>query len=383
MLAEGRNLLLAAAAAEELRRGTRYTYYAMLDADTVAVPPWHVALPRFEAFLADWLPAVGVPTLDYGDPFQDSVNATAIPESVCSFDHIFLAVHAEAAVSLLPYDAENDSRCRLASQWKLTAIASALFRNHVLMLPSVRVLNPVHSKYRKDDCLQEMISITDQLRERAPPAVRSCFPELSHYSIKFRYGAYRGTLWKYSWGTAHRKNNGDNYAAVAMDTITPCDDEDLVQILESPFIAAWCRGCDTEEAFFSLQAMTASRPWYEANWNALGVWIREMGSEVASDRMSFNHFLWTSAGCFEIAQRLVSIAGKLPHKQIADNLAVVGDQLMQVGISWSGERLWEDEGAMARQIINVAMLGQTHNGNLPLMEGSSLDSFVEYLAAGA
>lgn len=61
ILDEGRNALLAAAAAVELRRGRRYTYYALLDGDAEAVPTWRVALRRFEASLRRWLPAVGLP----------------------------------------------------------------------------------------------------------------------------------------------------------------------------------------------------------------------------------------------------------------------------------------------------------------------------------
>jgi len=39
-LGEGRNVLLAAAAMEELKRGYRYDYYVMLDADAHALTSW-------------------------------------------------------------------------------------------------------------------------------------------------------------------------------------------------------------------------------------------------------------------------------------------------------------------------------------------------------
>ena len=56
LLAEGRNVLLAAAAMEEYRRGHRYEYYVFLDADSDPHPPWPESLQRFEAFPGGVLP---------------------------------------------------------------------------------------------------------------------------------------------------------------------------------------------------------------------------------------------------------------------------------------------------------------------------------------
>ena len=98
------------------------------DADAIATPPWPQALPLFVSFLQDWEPAIGVP-----DAITSLPSSLTEPRSILGFDHIFMAVHNEAALALLPYDTSFDSENAWVSQWRLSLLAAALCRNHVLL----------------------------------------------------------------------------------------------------------------------------------------------------------------------------------------------------------------------------------------------------------
>merc|ERR1712232_1547902 len=140
----------------------------MLDADMeLWGMRWLPALREFEGFLARWEPALGVPATNESSRGQDPIAVTYV-------DHIFVAVHAEAAPLLLPYDTSLDRPCNWASQWYLTVLASALFRNHVLMLPSMRGANPVHANYSRFDCLANFGGLSSRLRSKLPNRTRNC-----------------------------------------------------------------------------------------------------------------------------------------------------------------------------------------------------------------
>eukprot|EP00929_Paragymnodinium_shiwhaense_P052538 TRINITY_DN26316_c0_g1_i4.p1 TRINITY_DN26316_c0_g1~~TRINITY_DN26316_c0_g1_i4.p1 ORF type:complete len:313 (-),score=58.87 TRINITY_DN26316_c0_g1_i4:581-1519(-) len=185
LLAEGRNVLLAAAAAHELKRGYTYTYYVMMDGDADASPPWKVVVPDFLDFLRDWQPAVGLPAP--GD-FPEQPSGTT-PLSVFLFDHIFLAVHVQAAERLLPYDTSYDKDCSWVSQWHLTLQSNSLYKGHTLVLPSFRIRNPGHADYPRFNCYHHMAAASARLRARAPPgggADKTCFPDPPFGNVLFR-----------------------------------------------------------------------------------------------------------------------------------------------------------------------------------------------------
>eukprot|EP00929_Paragymnodinium_shiwhaense_P051582 TRINITY_DN25938_c0_g1_i2.p1 TRINITY_DN25938_c0_g1~~TRINITY_DN25938_c0_g1_i2.p1 ORF type:complete len:540 (-),score=123.64 TRINITY_DN25938_c0_g1_i2:331-1950(-) len=398
ILAEGRNVLLAAAAAEEFRRGSRFHYYAMMDADTVAVPPWRIALPRFEAFLADWQPAVGVPAyidprgVDGEMPSEKDNTTGRLPHSVFQFDHICLAIHAEAAPALLPYEPEYDGSCNWVSQWKLTALASGIYRDHVLVLPTVRVLNPAHSKYAKDECMKHMAKVSEELRAEAPPGSQSCFPDPIHAVVKLQnvdgkvhqHGSY------IPWGHARRKEASVDYTSRTLQTTGNCDDEAYIESLESPAYAPWCRGCEAAEAWFVLQMMTASRPDFPANWNALGVWLRWLSvnfedADGFRGRLEVEHW-WLAAVCLTIASRLFKYS-RTQHSlesemSVQRNINAIGDLLLARGIQPPGDWLFEDGGIRVTRALNTILMAQTSEGEKYLMEGESMQAFVKFLCSG-
>eukprot|EP00929_Paragymnodinium_shiwhaense_P079930 TRINITY_DN41674_c0_g1_i1.p1 TRINITY_DN41674_c0_g1~~TRINITY_DN41674_c0_g1_i1.p1 ORF type:complete len:482 (-),score=96.84 TRINITY_DN41674_c0_g1_i1:743-2188(-) len=258
LLAEGRNVLLAAAAAQEMLRGYTYNYYVLMDADAQAAPSWPTALSLFEGFLRSWEPAVGL--LEHDDPLEPVLNDSAPPRSMWAFDHIFMAVHGEAARVLLPYDTSWDETCYWVSQWVLTSLASALYRNHILLLPAARIYNPEHSKYPQANCPEQFGAASRRLRAAAPPAARSCILDLPQYFMVMMPEGVQPT-YLLPWGAARQKTIADssvNYTSADLSKLEPCHDEPTSQALMAPTsywqlpreaATSWCRECsDAEDA---------------------------------------------------------------------------------------------------------------------------------------
>ena len=171
-----------------------------------------------------------------------------------NFDHIFVAVHAEAAPALLPYDASLDEDCAWTSQWYFTLLASALFRHHVLMLPSVVVINPSHSNYPKDNCIAHMTNVSAYLRASVPVASQGCFPDAVNGMIvlpdRVAHSSY------IPWGSARRKGDGSasvSYSGATLASVSSCDDLPAARALQRPSAAdaPWCVGCTDIEAWGS------------------------------------------------------------------------------------------------------------------------------------
>eukprot|EP00747_Dinoflagellata_sp_TGD_P078099 gnl/TRDRNA2_/TRDRNA2_159899_c0_seq1.p1 gnl/TRDRNA2_/TRDRNA2_159899_c0~~gnl/TRDRNA2_/TRDRNA2_159899_c0_seq1.p1 ORF type:complete len:494 (+),score=71.67 gnl/TRDRNA2_/TRDRNA2_159899_c0_seq1:174-1655(+) len=377
LLAEGRNVLLAAAALEEFRRGYRYTYYMLLDGDVQFQPPWPIAQAKFLSFLSEWAPAVGLPAYIDGPATGDGADE---PRAVCYFDHIFLAVHADAIPNLLPYDVTFDRPCAWVSQWTFTLLASALFKDHVLMLPSVRVVNTRHGSYRKEQCFDEMVKASERLRAAAPPAAQNCFPDPLHSGLVLpevpeldrQVQAHNYV----PWGSPRRHAEDADYANRTLESLSGCDDEVLVSALKEPSPASWCRGCDMAESMLLLQSMTAANPYWVSNWNSMGCWL-SIGSPGYKATI-------VASVCFVIAMRLQRLKGKKPDMIVVHNLMRARDALLAENIRMNESSLWEDDGARVREMILAALhvQGAPNTRRLHMLSGRSLTNFVSYLVTG-
>lgn len=373
-LAEGRNALLAAAALQEFRRGERYTYYIFLDADAVSDPPWEFALPRFFGLLRDWQPAVAVPDVSTSDL---PVKIEALPRAISRFDHIFVALHSDAARHLLPYDSSLDATCWWTSQKALASVAAALFRGHVLLFPSVRVHNPNHGSYPKSNCTAEYKQVLQRFRAQAPPDAQSCFPDPvgGAEMVAMFDQLVDGRDINLPWGVATRKGAMD-YTNASLAGVS-CREEDVVRSLEYPAAvwldgvpsSSWCRACSPGEAFALLKSMTAAGPYEARNWNALGVWIRFAGD-------------WGSAAaCLAIARRLLWLKGLPVDPHVEANAAQLdGLFAARLGGRPDPEQLWAGSGESLMLMIRRALHVSVHEGDsAEFMSDKTLRDFVMFM----
>eukprot|EP00927_Polykrikos_kofoidii_P002305 TRINITY_DN10889_c0_g2_i1.p1 TRINITY_DN10889_c0_g2~~TRINITY_DN10889_c0_g2_i1.p1 ORF type:complete len:506 (-),score=68.54 TRINITY_DN10889_c0_g2_i1:167-1684(-) len=365
-LGEGRNVLLAAAASEELRRGFRYTYYTFLDADTEVAPPWPVAVEQFESFLREWEPAVGLPAYE-SFPLQNSV---AVSTDVFNFDHIFLAIHTEAASALLPYDTRFDQSCWWVSQWITTKLALAFFRNHVLLLTSVIVRNPTHSTYNRNACWAQMTAASRRLQDSSPTAAKSCFAGEGRYEVVWRHDTVRAQSYL-PWGVAQKRGQGlglANYSGANLARVASCDGEDTARAVQQPIIDDWCRGCDVSGAVFLSKKVVARDIRLAEPWNNLGVWLGRFGHNVEA------------LACFAITRRILQRQGRPSAPEVDENEAevrarVAGERGVASALP-SEARLWEHEGKM---IFNVAATVLQSPERESLVEAEDLRGLMRHL----
>eukprot|EP00933_Yihiella_yeosuensis_P019105 TRINITY_DN15505_c0_g1_i1.p1 TRINITY_DN15505_c0_g1~~TRINITY_DN15505_c0_g1_i1.p1 ORF type:complete len:393 (-),score=41.50 TRINITY_DN15505_c0_g1_i1:60-1169(-) len=237
----------------------------MADSDVKPSLPWPVAVRRFESLLSRWHPAVGLPFVRQQ---QDPSLKIQLPRSgpglgvasnhVFNFDHTLMAVHAEAAPRILPYNASLDATCWWVALRSVTLLSLALFRNHVLLFPAVQVTNPSHSEYSKVNCQRQEDSQAAFLRSLAPPHAQNCFPDSLH---GLRY---------FPWGVASSKSKDVSYANATVDMLSSCGNEPVLALAPRP---AWCQDCDTEESIRRLQLLTLHSPMHAPFWNELGIWL--------------------------------------------------------------------------------------------------------------
>lgn len=171
-LAEGRQVLFAAARLQERRQGWRYVYWIMLDDDVAFLRGG----PReFEAFLSAWEPAVAVPA-DYWHHarFREYQLETSEAYAAYHVDHQVIAYHHETIDELWPFDLRWDTECWWASQWHQGVLASVKYRGHVLVSKKVVVLNPVHNPYPKASYQEAFDNATFHLQSLLPAEVRHC-----------------------------------------------------------------------------------------------------------------------------------------------------------------------------------------------------------------
>eukprot|EP00929_Paragymnodinium_shiwhaense_P100665 TRINITY_DN63175_c0_g1_i1.p1 TRINITY_DN63175_c0_g1~~TRINITY_DN63175_c0_g1_i1.p1 ORF type:complete len:574 (-),score=115.85 TRINITY_DN63175_c0_g1_i1:8-1729(-) len=421
LLAEGRNVLLSAAAFEELCRGRRFDYYVLLDADAEAEPPWPVALPRFQTFLQDWQPAVGLPVFgSFGQDKEEELQAADLvadarlstsqgvpgadsseePAAIFHFDHIFIAVHTEAADHLLPYDTALDMDCAWTSQWILTLLATALYRRHVLVLPGFRVINPHHSKYPKDACIARMTEASGKLRGMVRPLEsRSCIPDPISGAVMLP-GGRRAAHFQYLpiRSPALRKGHGAarvNYTEASLSRVEPCDGEVFAESGRLPYYASWCRGCSVGVSFLVLQSMVAASPYSERNWNELGYWFFRIGAELegpSGSRKSDSY--WMAAICFAISRRLLQVRRQPLSSTVVRNLADISDMLFpgqgeqraMVALDAALEAQWRHGGVGIQRGIAAALTSaETSAAGLQepwLLSGPTIVQLVHFLITG-
>ncbi|CAE7577830.1 unnamed protein product [Symbiodinium natans] len=269
MIAEGRNYLFAAASYVELQMGYRYTYYCFFDADT-ALEDWHAGWRKFESFLREWEPAVGLPTLDAYSNILNSYRKDdrAMVRTVLNFDHTVEAVHSDAAKWLLPYVLDHDEGCQWVSQWRFASLANALFPEHVLLTHHVEIENTAHGNYNKDYCLELMMKATLELRERLPEAA-SCFVEPRNEAVMLN-GALRLSAYL-PWGRALRRGEAEPerrfYGGEAiMRELRSCEGQPAVQAMSQQASYSWCRGCPMSLTFGILQSIVVQRPYEFVGW---------------------------------------------------------------------------------------------------------------------
>eukprot|EP00747_Dinoflagellata_sp_TGD_P089251 gnl/TRDRNA2_/TRDRNA2_164255_c0_seq2.p1 gnl/TRDRNA2_/TRDRNA2_164255_c0~~gnl/TRDRNA2_/TRDRNA2_164255_c0_seq2.p1 ORF type:complete len:499 (-),score=102.42 gnl/TRDRNA2_/TRDRNA2_164255_c0_seq2:221-1501(-) len=380
LLAEGRNVLLAACAFEEFHRGHRFSYYVLMDDDALSKPAWDISLPLFKAFLQEWEPAVGLPGYGYDNPPEGNPP----PRSVFNFDHIFVAVHKDAISKLLPYDANFDRTCAWVSQWVFTVIASALFRNHVLMLPSVYINNPRHAKYPRDNCLQQMANASTIIREYVPKESRSCIPEPMHAGVYMPDddgngnapgggGNVRASNYL-PWGTAKKMNSGSeavNYSVATLTEVTSCDAEPTVKALSRPSYAAWCRGCTFVESFTLLQMMVASNIYSIHNWNELGIWITAISED----------YLMTGTA-FAIAWRLSLLKGYEVTPMMIRNMREIKAFASEADVEIDIETMFVQEKADWLGEMVLRALHLDGKDNFFIISPKHLQEFVHFLITG-
>lgn len=269
--AEGRNFLLAAAAAVEIAEGHRYTYYAYLDADTYT-SDWTSAWSNFTDFLRFWEPAIGVPGIveNETDIRWSSQNDMAGAISVQHFDQMMVAVHTDASPQLLPYRAELDSECWWVSSWRMSSLANAIYSGHVLLSQSFLIQNRNHGSYRRSECFRLMQETLQELRSEAPVLARTCFVPLSDIFLdkggQLVAFSFHNSLYRPSQRPLRRADaelGHQDYSRMNLSTAS-CRDNLPEQQEESRW--SWCMGCTFSAAFVLLQTIVASRPSDFVTW---------------------------------------------------------------------------------------------------------------------
>eukprot|EP00931_Biecheleriopsis_adriatica_P087614 TRINITY_DN62051_c0_g1_i1.p1 TRINITY_DN62051_c0_g1~~TRINITY_DN62051_c0_g1_i1.p1 ORF type:complete len:490 (+),score=70.53 TRINITY_DN62051_c0_g1_i1:124-1593(+) len=265
VLGEGRNALLAAAAAAELRQGCRYTYYCLMD-DDLQSDSWALGWHLFSKFLADWEPAVGLPMIkeyEHAGPAPGD-----FPSDVWNFDHMVVAVHTDAAPSLLPYVTDSDRECAWVSQWRMALLSSAMYPGHVLVSDSWWLWNKYHDSYRKQGCRELMDRASAELRSMVAQTQRSCFPDSVHTVLhiggRVRISAYL------PWSIAKRRTDEEsahgNYSGMTLSQIQSCDDNPTARALNLSHGPQWCQNCDPSVAVWTSQFLLSGSPRTPSTW---------------------------------------------------------------------------------------------------------------------
>ena len=209
---------------------------------------------HFLDFLMEWQPAVGLPEVyDYANVLGQYYADDGLEvRSVNNFDHLVIAVHADASQWLLPYVTELDNECQWVSQWRFTSLANALFPENTLLTHKLSVRNPNHAGYSKERCLELMLNVTLELRKDFED-FQSCFLEPSNKALVVdgvpRLMAYL------PWFSASKRHF--NYSEPRPKS---CDDQPVVKatVVEKGNYS-WCHGCHISVAFAVLQTIISTR----------------------------------------------------------------------------------------------------------------------------
>lgn len=302
---EGRNALLAAASELELHFGQRYTYYLLLDDD--APGQWRAEWPPFSAFLQQWEPAIGLPTIPGYVEHSPGWHPEG-PWSVFAFDHMVMAVHSDAAAVLFPYNSSMDAKCTFTSQWKFNLLAGVLFPGHVLLSETLKVSNTRVGGYTKLDCPLELTQAAVQLREELPH-VADCFPDHPFkQQIAIINNSVTSLLAYLPWHerTRRRDESGTvvHYNSVDFSSLSNCSDNPTMAAVMSSQDYLWCPGCSLDIAVYKLQSKAARNPLESSIWVHLANMLACEATDVQGIRVA--------TGCVGIAFRLIRCSGGEP-----------------------------------------------------------------------
>eukprot|EP00929_Paragymnodinium_shiwhaense_P063008 TRINITY_DN31507_c0_g1_i2.p1 TRINITY_DN31507_c0_g1~~TRINITY_DN31507_c0_g1_i2.p1 ORF type:complete len:318 (+),score=40.86 TRINITY_DN31507_c0_g1_i2:841-1794(+) len=282
----------------------------------------------------------------------------------------------------------------------MSILASALYKDHVLLLPSVRVDNPMHSRYPRDYCTPLFANASEQLRQKAPPAAHSCLPDpLPPSVLKLPTGGV--TVGSYlPWGKAKRKlpastNSSKvvdpvSYRGASLDKIEACEEEASVKAMSQMTAATWCIGCSPGEILLLLQIMTSARPRYAPNWNQLGVVMTLIGQNMAAYGATWHQEhrqYYFGSVSFIIAQRIIEVQSDPPSREVDVNVEEAAATLEKVGVlppkpadffssPAAGERLQR----IICMLLELPMEGEYRHREAFTVEAA--DSLVQYLMGG-
>jgi len=258
------------------------------------------------------------------------------PLAVSMFDDIFVAVHADAAPALLPYETDRDRKCSWVSQWIFKLTACALFRNHTLMFPALRVHNPEHSLYPRQDCFLAFGNASQRLRDLAPSSAGDCLPDPLARGYLFAHGKLGPTAYL-PWGTAKRKS-GDagavDYTRASVSSVSSCAAElDLVRRHSHSRTHRYCPGCEPSAVLYLLQTSASKSPLWAPTWLELGLltWGALGDIPVASV-------------CIAVARRLRSLRGQPPVPEMDEAAMALDQELGRRGYAptaYKSDWLWE------------------------------------------
>eukprot|EP00959_Pyramimonas_sp_CCMP1952_P142066 2973855-Pyramimonas_sp.AAC.1 len=123
----GRNEMLRIIKEREHLQKWKYEYIVLMD-DDIMFGKTKKPLEKFEGFLDEYQPAVGVVAIPERDGKKALRKGTVWP--VCAFDALFNAFHHEAVDVLLPYDARYEEMSWYCSQQDTIIRTSAMYKNH-------------------------------------------------------------------------------------------------------------------------------------------------------------------------------------------------------------------------------------------------------------
>lgn len=156
-------------------KGEDFEYVIFLDDDIYFKNlTQEVGFKRFEAFLTEHKPAIGLPRcFDYNatktqiSGLPEDINRQGLEDlsldyqAVDWFDGCFNAIRRDAADIILPYDQQYDAHSWFTSQFILILRANFYFKNEIIQCNRLQIMNG---------------SIEHEIRYKYPRGVR-CFPD--------------------------------------------------------------------------------------------------------------------------------------------------------------------------------------------------------------
>eukprot|EP00930_Biecheleria_cincta_P051000 TRINITY_DN36159_c0_g1_i1.p1 TRINITY_DN36159_c0_g1~~TRINITY_DN36159_c0_g1_i1.p1 ORF type:complete len:367 (-),score=31.51 TRINITY_DN36159_c0_g1_i1:252-1352(-) len=308
-----------------------------------------------------------------------TIPYTDVPRSVHNYDDILLAVHADVAAKLLPFDTQLDAEtgCALLSHWKFKLLANAIYRDHNLLDSSSKIDNEEH-RADYSTCIVHVHKVAERLQLSTPKSLHRCFfdPPVAAVYIKLP-GGLASTVY-FRWGSAKRKSEGQsvvNYTAATLESARPCDDEPAVASLADRW-GELCYGCTVLEAGTILQQTVSMEPYLGVCWSTLAVWMFRF----------LDKDMWTlAATCYIIADQLSKLNGEPLAPQVRSSMEFFDDQFTQAGVTLDVDALWAHRGRGLAEYINDVLTAEQESdgGRIQFwrLGGHSLDKFTAHLTS--